>query len=43
MKPRPVDNEYLAKAIELEQRLDDFEKLKNAPNVVAKWKRWAAV
>jgi len=26
MKPRPVENEYLAKAIELEQRLDRLEK-----------------
>lgn len=28
MKPRPVDSEYLAKAIELEQRLDAIEKAK---------------
>tara|TARA_S200002703_G_C3786704_1_gene242596 strand:- start:340 stop:924 length:585 start_codon:yes stop_codon:yes gene_type:complete len=28
MKPRPVDSEYLAKAIELEQRLDILEKAK---------------
>lgn len=28
MKPRPVDNQYLAKAIELEQRLDAIEKAK---------------
>jgi hypothetical protein len=28
MKPRPVENEYLAKAIELEQRLDAIEKAK---------------
>ena len=28
MKPRPVENQYLAKAIELEQRLDAIEKAK---------------
>ena len=28
MKPRPVENEYLAKAIKLEQRLDILEKAK---------------
>ena len=30
MKPRAVENEYLAKAIELEQRLDRLQKADNA-------------
>ena len=36
MKPRPVENEYLAKAIELEQRLDDFEKAEKCPDCGSK-------
>jgi len=37
MKPRPVENEYLAKAIELERRLDSIEKAKkNCPECEGK-------
>ena len=37
MKPRPVENEYLAKAIELEQRLERIEKAKkNCPECEGK-------
>lgn len=37
MKPRPVENQYLAKAIELEQRLDAIEKAKkNCPECEGK-------
>ena len=39
MKPRPVENEYLAKAIELEQRLDDFEKAEKCPECGCKMEK----
>ena len=39
MKPRPVEDEYLAKAIELEQRLDDFEKAEKCPECGCKMEK----
>jgi hypothetical protein len=43
MKPRPVENEYLAKAIELEQRLDDFEKAEKCPSCGGKMEKSGCV